>query len=167
MTGLRIVDEEAFFLTDEDISELEQRCGFSKLSGISLTELYSHSFRIINRIILLNSILSGIVLLLELLLIVVIIKLEYMVNFRILSIKKILGHKIFRKNGATIFLNVAILAGATGINILITTMFDGFRWFHPVICGTLMFVVETIIMILNINRYEKINVIKILKGGCL
>ena len=58
---------------------------------------------------------------------------------------------------AVVVLIMAVLGAITGI----------YRPVSSVVIGTLIMLMENIVMVAYIIKYEKISVIKMLKGGCL
>ena len=119
------------------------------------------------RVVLLNSIISLFLMVLEMVIIVTIIKLEYMVNAKELSIKKILGYSVFHKN-RTIFLLNFCGAGISIITmIIVSLMFEITKVSTVLLVGTALTVIEAGLIVLNILKLERTNIPKILKGGSL
>lgn len=121
----------------------------------------------VERLILLNSIISIFLLLLELLIISVITKMEYMVNAKQLAIKKILGYSIFRKNRLIIGLNIAANVIGIGTMLVVSFMYQVLNWYIILVVGAALAVVELSFIICNIWHFEAIHITKILKGGSL
>ncbi len=115
--------------------------------------------------------LSVVIILLQLLidfsLINALIKVEYSANAVELTLKKLMGYSVFRKNRSLIFLN--IYSGAIGI----MTAVVGFYLLSvslkvvAVIAGLAVMAIETLILIMTIRRFEHLNTLRIIKGGVI
>lgn len=160
-----------FEVTDKDIDEIEEKYELEKngfyLTKEKVTDRFEHYRASMMRIVLLNSVISVFLLLLEIAVISTLIKLEYKAHATELSLKKILGYSIYNKCKMLFMLN--IYAAAIGIVtvVIISLMFKYSLWYAVVLTGVALLVFEWMIIALNILRLEITSVPKILKGGSL
>jgi len=160
-----------FKVTDKDIAEIEEKYELEKhhlyLTQEKVTDRFSHYKASLMRIILLNTVISVFLLLLEIAVISTLVKLEYKAHATELSLKKILGYTIYNKCKTLFLLN--IYAASIGIVtvVIISLMFRFSLWYVVVLTGAALLAFEWIIIALNIIKLEKTSVPKILKGGSL
>ena len=156
-----------FKLTEEEVELISTDDGLKAVSYTSLVDQCGQYKSSLLRVVLLNSIISLFLMVLEMVIIVTIIKLEYMVNAKELSIKKILGYSVFHKN-RTIFLLNFCGAGISIITmIIVSLMFEITKVSTVLLVGTALTVIEAGLIVLNILKLERTNIPKILKGGSL
>lgn len=156
-----------FKLTESEIDLISKVDGLKEVSYTSLVEQCGQYRSSLLRVVLLNSIISLFLMMLEMVIIVTIIKLEYMVNAKELSIKKILGYSVFHKN-RTIFLLNLCGAGISIITmIIVSLMFEITKVSTVLWVGMALSVVEAGLIVVNILNLEQTNIPKILKGGSL
>ena len=154
-----------FKLTENEVDWISKVDGLKEVSYTSLVEQCGQYKSSLLRIVLLNSIISLFLLMLEMVIIVTIIKLEYMVNAKELSIKKILGYSVFHKN-RTIFLLNLFGAGISIITmIIVSLMFEITKVSTVLLVGIVLTVIEAGLIMINILKLERANIPKILKGG--
>lgn len=161
------MERSIFNISSETMDKLREAYGLDYLTGTSVEQVCERSYHIIKRIILLNCVLSLLLLLLEFFVISVIVRLEYMVNARLLTIQKILGYSLIQKHNMTLILNFVTIIGGIGINVLFSVFHEWFPWWYPLLCGAALLIFEVVLMIAIIQRYERVNAAKILKGGSL
>ncbi len=168
-SGATIADIERsiFDISVETMEELKETYGLDYLTGTSVGQVCERSYHIIKRIMLLNGVLSLLLLFLEFFVISVIVRLEYMVNAKLLTIQRILGYSLIQKHNMTLILNFVTVIGGIGINALFSVFHEWFPWWYPLLCGAALLIFEVVLMIVIIQRYERVNAAKILKGGCL
>ena len=112
-----------------------------------------------------GSVLLIILLLLETIIIKTILKYEFSVNAIELSLKKIYGYSLFNRH-KKIFLTTSILGFICIVSASILYYLLKITLFRNVITGGIMIVVmEVEIIISYVNKLERFNVQKILKGG--
>lgn len=137
------------------------------LQGEKLKEKVSDYQAVLNRALLLNTVISVFLLLLELFIISVIIKLEYKVSTTELAVKKVLGYSVFQKNKQIFLLNTYAALIAVVSCTVFCLMYKLAVWYTVIAVGTSVLCLEYVIIAVLITRFEKQNVAKILKGGCL
>lgn len=137
------------------------------LQGAKLKEKVSDYQAVLNRALLLNTVISAFLLLLELFIISVIIKLEYKVSTTELAVKKVLGYSVFQKNKQIFLLNTYAALIAVVSCTVFCLMYKLAVWYTVIAVGTSVLCLEYVIIVVLITRFEKQNVAKILKGGCL
>lgn len=121
----------------------------------------------LTKIVTLSFIIIFLQILVDVSLISALVKVEYSANSLELSIKNLLGYSIFSKNKSLIFLN--IYSGLVGIMtaVILFFMLKIDLIFIAMIAGSIVIITEMMILILVIIRFEKMNIIKIIKGGAL
>lgn len=137
------------------------------LQGEKVKEKVSDYQAVLNRALLLNTVISAFLLLLELFIISVIIKLEYKVSTTELAVKKVLGYSVFQKNKQIFLLNTYAALIAVVSCTVFCLMYKLAVWYTVIAVGTSVLCLEYVIIAVLITRFEKQNVAKILKGGCL
>lgn len=137
------------------------------LQGEKVKEKVSDYQAVLNRALLLNTVISVFLLLLELFIISVIIKLEYKVSTTELAVKKVLGYSVFQKNKQIFLLNTYAALIAVVSCTVFCLMYKLAVWYTVIAVGTSVLCFEYVIIAVLITRFEKQNVAKILKGGCL
>lgn len=137
------------------------------LQGEKLKEKVSDYQAVLNRALLLNTVISAFLLLLELFIISVIIKLEYKVSTTELAVKKVLGYSVFQKNKQIFLLNTYAALIAVVSCTAFCLMYKLAVWYTVIAVGMSVLCLEYVIIAVLITRFEKQNVAKILKGGCL
>ncbi len=153
--------------TKEDISMLKETYNLEKFKVTKVTdycEQYKAYFQ--NKLIMVAGI-SLFMIVLEIIIMIVIIRTEYVVNAKELVVKKVLGYGMLKKNGELILLNLFSTFIAVGTMITIHFMYDVLEISHIFVAGVLIYILEQIFMIYYIIKVERVNVSKILKGGCL
>lgn len=137
------------------------------LQGEKVKEKVSDYQAVLNRALLLNTVISAFLLLLELFIISVIIKLEYKVSTTELAVKKVLGYSVFQKNKQIFLLNTYAALIAVVSCTAFCLMYKLAVWYTVIAVGMSVLCLEYVIIAVLITRFEKQNVAKILKGGCL
>lgn len=161
------IERSIFNISSETMEELRETYGLDYLTGTSVGQICERSYHIIKRIMLMNGVLCLLLLLLEIFVISVIVRLEYMINAKLLTIQKILGYSLIQKHNMTLILNFVTVIGGIGINALFSVFHEWFPWWYPLLCGAALMIFEVVLMIVIIQRYERANAAKILKGGSL
>lgn len=155
-------------ITDEEYASLEEQ--YAGLKTLSKTgtrercERYKSSF---SRILLLNTVISALMFLWEILNIYVIIKSEYQIDAKMLAVKKILGYGLIERNRQILLINMyAAFIGVVAVCIG-NIMFGVFKWYYAFVSAAFVLLAETIFIFIFINKTEKSSIPKILKGGSL
>lgn len=105
--------------------------------------------------------------LLETALISTVIRLDYSVNAKELAIKKVLGYSVFEKNRKIFAITIGVMILGMIAAVVISSVYKIANPFTVAAgCGILA-AAEIIIIILNIVKTEKAQIVKILKGGSL
>lgn len=160
-----------FNISNSEISDICEKNQINEkgfyLQGAKLKEKISDYQAVLNRALLLNTVISAFLLLLELSIISVIINLEYKVSMTELAIKKVLGYSVFQKNRQIFLLNTYAALIAVVSCTVFCLMYKLAVWYTVIAVGTSVLCLEYIIIAVLITRFEKQNVAKILKGGCL
>lgn len=126
---------------------------------------YEFNWNNAKRLLILNTIVTLLIILLELLIMSIILNLEYKVNSLELAIKKTIGYSILQKNSKIIFSTIILTTISCLTVITILSIFDFNNIFLISLISILFLILELLIILLLINRIEKINIQKILKGG--
>ncbi|WP_346887373.1 DUF1430 domain-containing protein [Clostridium sp. UBA1056] len=137
------------------------------IQKINVLEKYEDMWIVAKRVLYINLVFSVLVLLLEIIIINSIIILEYKVNAIELSIKKVLGYSIFQKNRKIIMMTVITTISSILIAIIVNIIMETQIGHYLALGGLIILILEVSIITFNINRIEKSNIQKILKGGNL
>lgn len=166
-----------FLITEEEIAELESSEAFKALGveieTMGVVERCNEYRANVMRTLLLSSVISVFMLLLELAIITTIIKLEYTINATESAIKKVIGYSVYKRNKTIFLLNLfAALIGV--LTVVVAALMASFakllglsQWYTVVLAGVGLLVLEWPVMLYYINKTEKTNIPKILKGGSL
>ncbi len=104
---------------------------------------------------------------LETALISTVIRLDYSVNAKELAIKKVLGYSVFEKNRKIFIITIGVMALGIITSVVISSVYKIANPFTVAVgCGILS-AAEIIIIVWNIIKTEKAQLVKILKGGSL
>lgn len=117
--------------------------------------------------VLLNSVLSAFLLVLNVMLISVIVKIEYLVHSKEIALKKILGYSVLQRNIAILFLNVFAVSIAFITGAILSKMYGIFDIVALCIVSLTILFVNSILILTNMTAAEKHNTAHILKGGSL
>lgn len=160
-----------YCFSDESITEIQKQFQLDergyKLVTTRLVDYYEYHKSAVRRGIAFFSSLCSIMVILQLMLIISINKMEYRFNAMEMSLKKILGYGLLKKN-RRIFVSTVIfyfpIIGVISLAGFIT------RFLPPLTCvmvGIVMMFMELLVILLNIIKIEQCSVHKILKGGSL
>lgn len=158
-------------ITQEDIDHytrllfLEEQNYSIVKSDTSIVYRYGMSYY--KSLMLLNVVITIFMMMFELMMIVTIIKAEFMSNSIEMSLKKVFGYSLLKRNRSIFFLytfGVFIGAFITTVAALLLQL-PVVNIIIAVCCAIL--ITEYLVMTYYIHKVEKIGVAKILKGGCL
>ena len=173
-----VIDDESlefknfmFKVSDEDIPSLEEKYLFREKNlevvSTGVVEKADYVKAAIERIILLNAIISLFMLLLEFMITTTTVKLEYTTNAMTVSVMKILGYSIFSRNKAVFILNGFAAFIAVFTTIVSSVMARLSVWRIALIISIVFILIESVIIYYYVRKLDKTNVSKILKGGSL
>ena len=110
---------------------------------------------------------SGLLFIIELGIIATIVRLEYSVNAIELAVKKVMGYSVWKRHKA-ILLNI-ILSAIIAVVLLLCMgiLFELEEPYLIVLSGVCLMMVELVMTFIFIRKFEKVNIVKILKGGAL
>lgn len=160
-----------FRLTDAEISDFARRNGFSLTEDYySKTNVYESFVQTdirAEKVLILLGILFFFLFLLEVVLISTVIRMEYSVNAKELAVKRVLGYGVLQKNwrifAATFSVIFLGLAAALTMSLLLELASP-----LAVIAGCVLpAAAESAVILWNIIKTEKAQLVKILKGGSL
>lgn len=164
-----------FRLSENDIEYLKETYENEnvKLNFMTVPEKCNEYKMVITRTLLLSLVISIFIMMLEFAIISTIIKLEYTINATESAIKKVLGYSIYKRNKKIFMLN--LFAALIGIMTVIVATFmasvskiiSSTQLYVIVLVGVAILFLELPILVSYINKTEKANVAKILKGGSL
>lgn len=101
---------------------------------------------------------------LEFIIINSIIKLEYKVNAIELSLKKIMGYNTFQKNKKIMLMSILTTFLSIGISIVISIILKTNELYCLALGGIVVLSIELTTIIYYVNKIEKYNIQRILKG---
>ena len=167
-----------YLLSDEDIENLQKELqeinkGYEAASPnfhittIGVAERCGQNIAAFSRLVLINSVISIFMLILNFIIIYTIIKMEYTIHSMELALKKILGHSLLKRNKTLLMLN-GFSATIGIITVLIAClMFQLSQWYIVLIVGFTLFIIENSVICYFISKTENTKIPKILKGGSL
>lgn len=127
-------------------------------------EFYEHNWTIIKRAAKLAFSLSIFLLALELILILLILKMEYKMHSVEISLKKVLGYTLFARNRQVIILSLCTSLFSVFAAGIVTLVFHLQEGMYVVTAGLLVFSIEALYIYYKINTIEKMKIATILKG---
>ena len=96
-----------------------------------------------------------------------VIRLDYSVNAKELAIKKVLGYSVFEKNRKIFAITIGVMLLGMIASVVISSVYKIANPFTVAAgCGILS-AAEIVIILMNIIKTEKAQLVKILKGGSL
>lgn len=152
--------------TDE-LDKYREEYGFKSLERVPIVDICHEHRSLFERRILLNCVISGLLILIELSIVMSISRLEYMVNARKLAIKKILGYGMFKKCSAMIVLELITIAIGIVAVIVPAAATSYVEWYIPLVCSLAFVIIEGLLLLVSMSLFERSSEIKILKGGSL
>lgn len=162
-----VAEDVMFRLDKNDISDITSEYNLKDITYTNVVDRCNQYKGSLMRVVLLNSVISIFMLIIESIIIITIIKMEYMVNAKVLSIKKILGYSIFQKNRLIFMLNIFSALIGICTMIIVSLMYKITKWYEVLFIGIFLIIIECIIIVYNIIKLEKTSITKILKGGSL
>lgn len=158
-------------IDEKNWNEIDSELGISENgyhSAISNAgDVYKYQMSFVRRMIEFLSSLCILAVILDLAITISLCNMEFRNAGTEYAIKKVVGYSFLQRNkvqlvklnlkSAVVVLIMAVLGAITGI----------YRPVSSVVIGTLIMLMENIVMVAYIIKYEKISVIKMLKGGCL
>lgn len=166
-----LISNMMFKFTDEDINLWREQFDFKgnslNITATPVTDKANYVKSAVERIVLLNTVISLFMILLEFMIMTTTVKLEYTVNAMTVSLKKILGYSILKRNQGVFGLNFFSVFIATFTSVMISIMSLLEIWNLSLVIGLAVLIVESITITHYVIKLDKIHVPKILKGGCL
>ena len=156
-----------FNLDFKNLELLSTKYHLSECSFTSVPDQFKKIKKTMLRILIINTSISIMIFMIDILTIIMIIKFEYIINAKRLCVKKILGYSVFMNNLSIFGLNLFSTCIGIISNFIGVLMFKYSRWYIVIIIGILILIVEFLIIIKNIYHIESINTANTLKGGCL
>lgn len=158
-------------ISKEDMDYLSQKYDLES-KGLYLTctnaiERYTQYKLLLEKTIITNCVISGLLFIIELGIIATIVRLEYSVNAIELAVKKVMGYSVWKRHKA-ILLNI-ILSAIIAVVLLLCMgiLFELEEPYLIVLSGVCLMMVELVMTFIFIRKFEKVNIVKILKGGAL
>lgn len=117
--------------------------------------------------VLLNSVLSAFLLVLNVMLISVIVKIEYLVHSKEIALKKILGYSVLQRNIAILSINIFSVFIAFVTGVILSKMYGIFDIGALCIVSVAILLINSTLILITMTVAEKHNTAHILKGGSL
>lgn len=154
-------------LNEEDQRKIQTDARVNKVYFETFRESCEQYQTVARRILLLNSVISLSLLLLGVLLVVTILRLEFIIHAKELAVKKMLGYSLLQRNKTVFFLNLfASVIGLITVSVA-TLMFDLGQLSTVLILFGGLCVAEQLLIIWCVIHLERKRVPHILKGGSL
>lgn len=174
----RPVDPERFFpfieeimykVSDDEFDRFVQEHGMSReiVRKTNVLDKYNHSWNLAQRVLAINLIFSTLVLLLEFIIIVTIIKLEYEVNAIELAIKKVLGHSLPAKHRKLVLMTLVTSVLSIGAAVTAALVLELNNVSHLAFGGIVLLGLELSVIFFYIRKIENARIQNTLKGGNL
>lgn len=150
-----------------DVAEMKERYHLSDISITEVTERCGQHRDAIARVILLSAVVFVMMLLIEISLIIIIIRMEYIAEAKRLAVLSVLGYGIWSKNRT--LLSYSLFSGiiALAAMVAVSLEFGLAKWYDVLLSSILLIVLEMVFTCRYIVRIESVSVPKILKGGSL
>lgn len=160
-----------FKTSNVDIESFAQKNGFDLKNDyyteINVYEKYLITLDRMEKLGAIAGLLLAVMLFLETVLIVIVVRMEYSVNAKLIAIKKIFRYNMFQKNKKIFILTLLSFIFGFTISICINLIFKISSSAFIISGCALLAVIETIILIYYIVKIDKARIVKILKGGNL
>lgn len=160
-----------FRITDADIELLEEKYHLEEKGYETVRTNVQESSRYRNSLLRMAvAFLSSVcvfTLILQMVLIVSIVSMEYRFRAMELAVKKILGYSMWKKNKRLIFSSVFSNLITVPVLAVIGNITGMYKISSCVRIGICILLLELVVIVINIFRVESKNIQKILKGGCL
>ncbi|EGI2114996.1 DUF1430 domain-containing protein [Listeria monocytogenes] len=137
------------------------------VSKTNVMDSYNKNWNNAKRVLYINLVFTILVLILEFIVITSIIKLEYEVNSIELSIKKVLGYSMIEKNKKIILITFITTIISIISTLIAASILQLDKTFYLAIGGTVILVLELLVIAFYIYKIERSKIQKILKGGNL
>lgn len=172
MTGNGFVDEvlfqnAVFSFNDIDINQLKETYHLAEIQTVSASEQFESRKNAMVRMVLLNSVISVLMILWNFSISATIIRLQYAIHAKRISLMKVLGYSMYQRNLSIFMLNAFSVCIGLITNCILASMY------HMTECllvfavtGALWFA-DTLLSYWNMERMEQTETAKILKGGSL
>ncbi|WP_138225852.1 DUF1430 domain-containing protein [Paenibacillus algicola] len=156
------ITDEAFdqFLVKHQLTESN-----AILSKTNVMDKFNNQWNAAKKILYINLVFSLLVLILEFMIILSLIKLEYEANAIELSVKKVLGFSVWEKHRKMILITLITTILGTASAAAITMLMNYHLVGYLAAAGAVIMMLELIVIFSNIKRIEKANIQRILKGG--
>jgi len=160
-----------FRLKDKDIADIKETYSLEEkgyeVIVTKVTERFDYYNNMLKQGISFCSAVAIFILFLQIILTVTIVIMEYRNNSMEISLKKILGYSLLRRNLRIILFSV-ISNGIVMITAAVAGIWSGLYGAQAALkVGIMLLAIELGIEIINILKIEKENLLKTLKGGCL
>jgi hypothetical protein len=136
-------------------------------SQTNAKDFFDYHWNLLKRTLLINSVITLILIALEILTISTVIKLEYNVNAVEIALKKILGYNLFHRFKKIYLMEIILGIASVTASLILNILLD-FGQAKFILLGCVIFIVcDLTVMTIKIMRLDKENINKILKGGAL
>lgn len=156
-----------FDLNDTSVFTAETKDKIEDIYFNGVIEQCSRHKQSFLRTVLIYSILSIFMLVLCILLISAIVRMEYIINSKEIALKRILGYSIIKRNMAIVLINAFSVFIAFTAGLILSSMYDIFDILTLSIVSSVVFLLDTTLMLSNMAAAENKNAAHILKGGSL
>lgn len=166
--SLYINNASLFKITDAELDSFVKIHNFENENyyRTNAYDYFIHQWQIIKRNMYIGIVLFGVLILLESVIIGTIIRYEYRINAMEIALKKILGYKLFSRH-RKIFLTTLISGLVSLLAATLIACYIGTVSIYIFIAGIFILIIEMNFISFYINKLDKINIPKILKGGNL
>ncbi len=160
-----------FKLSNEDKKRIVESYNLEEegyeISLTGIAEYYEYRNNILRKGIAYCSSICCFTVILQFMLLIILNRMEYRKNAMELALKKVLGYSIWAKNGKLILSSLFFNGIVIMILIMIGKTMNLYATGICVAIGLFITTIELIIIVVHITIFERKNIQKILKGGCL
>lgn len=154
-------------ISSEDLSAFAAENHFN-YTLLNVYENYQQSVKRAEKICLMTGLLAIVFFVMEAILIQTVVRLEYSIRAKELAVKKILGYSILEKNKKILLTTLLVIAvGFLGAVAACIALHITVAIVFLLLGGLLLSLLEVCVVVHNIVRTEKTEVVKILKGDSL
>lgn len=145
---------------------------FARKNNLSYTETnmldyFNQRLHTLKRLLYLNTIMSVIIILIEVIVTATVVRMEYSVNAVSLALKKVLGYSNKERFSSLYKIIISLWVISTAAAIAMSYFLNFGNYVYVAVGSILILVFDLVIIEFNIRNYDRKNIQKILKGGAL
>lgn len=172
MTGNGFVDEvlfqnSVFSYDNAGISRLKETYHLTEMQTVSAAAQFESRKNAMMRVVLLNSVISVLMILWNFSIGATIIRLQYAIHAKRISLMKVLGYSMHQRNLSVFMLNAFSVCIGLITNCILASMYHMTECSLVFVAAGVFLLADTLLSYWNMERMEQTGTAKILKGGSL